>query len=886
MLNINTSVIPRIWLVIAGVATVSLFVMYCTPTSQVIKYTLKDHEDYTPQSPIVAVSPKEQQKRFVLQPGYHMETVLSEPDIMEPMQIAFDGNGRMFVLEMSTYMKDIDATDELEPRSRISMHEDTNSDGIYDHHSVFIDNMVVPRFVMPFGPNSVLSMESNQDEVWLYTDTNDDGTADEKELFAGNFGRSANIEHQQSSLTWAMDNWLYSTYNAFRIRWTPDGVIRESTGSPGGSWGVTQDSYGKTFVQGGASGVPAYTQFLIRYGNFQWDERFEDGMEVPYGLAGVADYQPGPQASREDGSLNWVTGSAGNDVFRGDRLPEDLIGDYIHGEPVARIVRRLRLDDFEGLEQFRNLYQKEEEEFIRSTDHLFRPVQMATAPDGTLYIADTYRGIIQQGNWTQEGSYLREKILQFQMDKVFNNGRIWRLTHDEFERNKDKPRMNDETPAELVRHLEHPNGWWRDTAQRLLVLQQDQSVVPALEAMVKDSDNLYARFHALWTLEGLYALESDLVLELMGDSSPQMRVQAIRASETLYKAGETSFATIYRDMTNDPDHHVVIQSMLTLNYFQVPDVKNIVESVLRNNEALGVQYIGAQIIEKLETPSGPSFSGMTDAEEQRVKEGMTIYRGLCNSCHGNDGRGVRLSGASSVTQMAPPLAGSEGVVGHRDYVIKTLLHGLESESDIMVSMGINDDEWIAAVASYIRNDFTNKASLVKPEDVARVRADHAGRENAWRHNELYSSLPQLVNPQDSWKITASHNAPVRVGFTANPSGAFSLEGWTTGKPQESGMWFQIELAASVNLSEIEFESPMQRRDGEWGRTSPSKYRLQVSTGGDAWTTISEGQADGTSTTTINFDSVQARYIRITQTAESENAFPWAMQKLKLYESGL
>ena len=106
-----------------------------------------------------------------------------------------------------------------------------NNDGVYEKHAVFVDKLVFPRFVTPFGANAMLTMETNADDVWRYTDTNNDGVADKKELFTTGFGRSGNVEHQQSFLFWAMDNWLYSTVNAFRVRWTPTGVMREPTGS-------------------------------------------------------------------------------------------------------------------------------------------------------------------------------------------------------------------------------------------------------------------------------------------------------------------------------------------------------------------------------------------------------------------------------------------------------------------------------------------------------------------------------------------------------------------------------------------------------------------------------------------------------------------------------
>ena len=147
--------------------------------------------------------------------------MLTEPEIQEPAQIAFDGNGRMFVLELRGYMQTADAAGELDAVGRISLHEDKDGDGKDETHHVFIDNMVFPRFVLPFGANAVLAKESNADELWKYTDTDGDGKADKKELFATGMGRLANVEHQESGLFWAMDNWIYSTINSVRLRWTP-----------------------------------------------------------------------------------------------------------------------------------------------------------------------------------------------------------------------------------------------------------------------------------------------------------------------------------------------------------------------------------------------------------------------------------------------------------------------------------------------------------------------------------------------------------------------------------------------------------------------------------------------------------------------------------------
>jgi hypothetical protein len=267
-----------------------------------------------------------------------------------------------------------DATDELAPTGRISVHEDVNNDGVYEKHAVFVDKLVFHRFVMPMGPNAVLAMESNTDEVWKYTDTNGDSVADAKELFTTKFGRAGNVEHQQSSLFWGMDNWLYSTYNAFRVRWTPDGVLREPTAPNSSQWGITQDNYGKVWFQGGASGLPGYFQLPIHYGvtfggagggGGGIQQFLEPGFEVPWGIAGLGDYQPGTSAIRPgELTLQRVTGAAGNDVVRAHRMPADLQGDYLYGEPVARIVRRAKPIHGEGLTTLRQVYQPEHAEFI------------------------------------------------------------------------------------------------------------------------------------------------------------------------------------------------------------------------------------------------------------------------------------------------------------------------------------------------------------------------------------------------------------------------------------------------------------------------------------------------------------------------------------------
>src|SRR5262249_29722891 len=281
-------------------------------------------------------------------------------------------------------------------------------------------------------------------------------------------------------------------------------------------------------------------------------------------------------------------------------------------EPVGRLIRRAKIVKIEGLTQLRNAYPGSE--FLTSTDQLFRPVNIQTGPDGTEYVSDLYHGIIQEYQWSGPGSYLRAKIEQYQLDKVVSLGRIWRLRYDgraavpatptnpgqtaipAVALDLNQPKLYSETPAQWVTRLSHPNGFWRDMAQRLLVLKQDKSVVPALQQMTRTSPNLVARFHALWTLEGLGALDAPLVREEMKDPNPRMRVQAIRASETLYKAGDKSLDADYRALTKDPDANVTIQAMLTLGLFKAADLADVVRAAQTSNKARGVKEVGDRLL--------------------------------------------------------------------------------------------------------------------------------------------------------------------------------------------------------------------------------------------------------------------------------------------------
>ncbi len=827
-----------------------------------------------PPHPTPYLTAEEEAKTFQLPPGYSMELVVGDPIIREPVVAAFDGNGRMFVAEMRSYMQDIEGKDEHTPRGRISVHWSSRRNGVYDRHAVFADHLVLPRMILPLA-DGVLVNETDTSDIWLYRDTKHNGVADQKSLVYNGGPRGGNLEHQPSGLIWDRDNWIYEAGASMRLRWRGTNLIMESTPANGGQWGLSQDDYGKlSFVNASGEMGPVNFQEPILYGSFSApNEPSASFMEV-WPLVGLADVQGGPGRFRTtDFTLNHLTACCGPDIFRGDRLPPDLYGNLFFGEPVGRLARRAEIDVTDGITHLTNPYPKSE--FLRSTDPNFRPINMVTAPDGTLYIVDMYRGIIQEADWVRSDSYLRKPVLRYQLDKNFGRGRIWRLRHRDF-RPGPQPRLLDKKPAKLVKYLSHPNGWWRDTAQKLLVLRGDHSIAPALAKMARTNPNPLARLDALWTMDGLNALEPELVCEKFKDPDPHVRAAAIRVSESLYGKGYKWVQPNIMALAADRDPNVVIQAIMTAERLKWPHADDFIRSVISTNRSSGVAEIGRQIMDQA---FGISVN-FTAGQRRVLEHGASIYNELCFACHGTKGEGAPLQGGQSGATIAPPLAGSPVVNGVRDGMIDVVLKGLKGPVDgknyaaLMVPMESNNDEWLAAVISYVRNSFGNSQPFVTTNDVARLRAANKMRHGPWTLEELESTLPQFLTKRQQWKVSASDNSG---------SAALAIDGkiktrFDTARPQAPGMWYEIELPKPATVSGLLLDA------GESTRDYPRGYQVEISNDGATWgKPVASGKGDSP-VTEITFPPSKGKFIKIVQTGSADGLY-WSIHELNVLTPG-
>jgi mono/diheme cytochrome c family protein/glucose/arabinose dehydrogenase len=500
--------------------------------------------------PAPRLSPEQELTTFKLADGFRAELVASEPLIDSPVTMQFDERGRLWVVEMIGFMPDADGRDEERANGRVVILEDTDGDGRMDKRTVFLDHLVMPRAVMLFRNGALIAEPPN---VWFAADADGDGRCDSKTLLFRDYaspddpkyGYRANPEHASNGLFWALDNWVYSANHTFRYRWR-GGTATNWVAAPTifrGQWGISQDDEGRLYHNSNsdqlrADEIPA--EYLLRnpdlrqpYGaNVQltpdqrvWPSRVNPGVN--------RGYQPGQLAP--DGRLATYTAACGPVVYRGDQFGADAAGDVFLCEPSANMIRRDHILDRGGELTATNAY--DHAEFFTSTDERFRPVNLFNGPDGALYVVDMYRGIIQHHIYLT--TYLRKQAESRGLDKPTGDGRIWRVVRDGRPARRDKLDANPSLGG-LLAWLKDSNGWRRDRAQQLIIERQNAGDGPALRRFfARDSaESALGRLQALWTLEGLDALDLPTIQAGLDDADTRVRNAALRLAEKLFDGEE------------------------------------------------------------------------------------------------------------------------------------------------------------------------------------------------------------------------------------------------------------------------------------------------------------------------------------------------------------
>ena len=733
-----------------------------------------------PESPPLA--PAEAMATLRVAPGFRVELVAAEPLVEDPVAMAWDERGLLYVVEMRGFMPTVDGEGEQAPVGRVVVLEDADGDGAMDRNAVYLDGLVSPRAIAAVSGGMLIGEPPN---LWLCR--SEAGTGElprcgsrERLLDYGDPDPDL-LEHTENGLLWALDNWIYNAKSDRRFR------LRRGSGGASveidptlfrGQWGIAQDDVGRIYYNTNsrylyADLIPAdyalaNPEHQPRGGGIGASERLVHDESV-YSIRVNPGINRGYVGSmlRGDGRLAVTTSVSGLAVYRGDQFPATFRGDVFVPEPAGNVVAHFDLapgpaqDGVPTLTAEHRRYGDAdwvEREFLASTDERFRPVDAKIGPDGALYVIDMYRGILQHVRYVT--TYLREYILEHGLDRPLGLGRIYRVVwegdaDEPAPLRRDAPKLA--TAADRIAALSHPNGWHRDTAQRLLVEDGlDAAGRDALRDLVRSAPDPLARIHALWTLHGRGELDEAAVRRALRARDPWLVVHGLRAGEAHLGAGpDRGGADLLGELLESSSAQVRTQALLTLGALarQAPWARIALaervaarpEDAFHRQVALAAEAPDLDPGAPAETPGlGPDAAPALTAEEAaRFNSGRRHYR-ACSSCHERDGQGQE--------GLGPSLVDSPWVLGSPERLAALVLQGIEGPievhgetwDDLMPGFAADprlSDAAIAALLTYVRRSWGNAAAPVSPELVADVRRRTSDRADPWTAPELEAAFP-------------------------------------------------------------------------------------------------------------------------------------------------
>ena len=738
-------------------------------------------------NPYAILTPEEELETFELAPGYVAELVAAEPQVQEPVLTVWDGNGAMYVAEMRSYMQDENGTGTKTLRNgRIKKLVDLDGDGRMDKSAIFVDNLNLPRMILPLD-DWIAIRETDTMDVVAYRDTDGDGIADESKMLYDKGPHSRNgpktsAEHQDSGMIWNVDNQIYITYNMERYQFT-DGTWRAEK-QPGHwtQWGLTHDDYGKLFWIDNTRPLKA-AQFHPKY----WKTVHRLAKNLPSGepVSLGKPYKPaftkatsicltGDRGGQVD-AVRGFTSACGQSIYRANKFPYESRGAYFFCDPTLHVIRRAFVEYPDGKLMLRKA-EPEGQEFLRSSDFNSRFINTAVGPDGCLYVTDMYRGIIQDAPWFNEGN--REFARRTGVNKHIQMGRIWRIRHLDHRPYQEKPQMLAESTEELVRHLQNPIGWWRDTAQKLILLRKDREVViPLLEGLFRFTQSPLPRMHALWTLDGMNALTTEIKGEALSARSPELR----RAMVQMIEPHLPQEMDLLLSLEKERDPRVAEQLILTLGTIDDPKAEEMIQAHATNHltdqgvmlatavslwgkrdlplvqevknkkafEKIGKDQRGAVTMAwdriLASWGRGMKFAKDFDTNQKKIiQNGEKLYFEHCTSCHGADGQGVQVPGTNQY--LAPSLVDSRRVHGKPEQLIPLFFHGIMGPIEgknyaagymaPAKALGIEREDRLAELISYIRYAWGKEGDCVEKNLVSEIKKKYQQRSGPWTDQEL------------------------------------------------------------------------------------------------------------------------------------------------------
>lgn len=541
------------------------------------------------------VTPENALATFQLEPGFKIELIAAEPLVSDPVDMEIDEEGRLYIVEMHGYPLDKSGA------GQIKLLSDSDGDGKLDKSTLFADGLTFPFGIMRWREGVLVA---DAPDILYLEDSDGDGKADIKKVMLTGFAFS-NPQMNAGNPVYGLDNWIYltsesgGTYQVYKkdfgdlgsdihypgvsnsprlplagsgrtVRFRPDDHKLELTS------GVTQfghsfDDWGHHLLGNNSNHI--YHEVI----SASYLKRNPD-LPVSSATQTLSDHgaevfsitkKPERQLLTNVGIF---TSACGNTIYSGGAFPPPFNeGINFVAEPVSNIVHADLLTHAGASFKASRVGNGANKEFLASTDSWFRPVNMYVGPDGALYVLDYYRQIIEHPEWMSE-----EAVKSGDLYNGRDMGRIYRISAS-----GSQPAawtkgltLGSRASLELVKELSNPNIWWRTNAQRLLIDRNDIQTVPALIEMTKTSGSSKGKLHALWTLEGLGELTSDVIEVALTDTAAGIRENAIKLAE-LHLNDFPALQNALLSMESDHDPKVRFQLLCTLGFVDTPEAAKV-----------------------------------------------------------------------------------------------------------------------------------------------------------------------------------------------------------------------------------------------------------------------------------------------------------------------
>lgn len=544
---------------------------------------------------------KESMKTFNLHPEFNLSLVTDENLAEKIMSLDWDPQGRLWVVETPEYPngRDINRNDDpIYPwrerdrkeypiggkaprpaRDRVSILEDTDGDGVMDKKTVFFEGLELATSLVFYKDGVIVSQAP--DTYWI-RDTDGDGKADKKVTLFTGWG-TFDTHAVTSNLRWGPDGWIYGSvgYSAGKVtsgdgskkfgeisagiyRFRPDGSALEQVAAGScNTWGCEVAPDGEIFFSTATCGEPMLHVVL--------PEKIISRAGLP-GVRAVKPiieenkvYPPRHETRQPYVQIDWVgafTAAAGACIYDGGAWPGKWQGPpwafFIH-EPTVWLMHQ----EFVGQEgvsyQGHKEPGRERTHFLTSTDYWFKPIHSRIGPDGALYLVDFYNQIAVHNDTRGTPHGAHNAATRPDRDHHFT--RVYRIQHKQA-RPLPPYVLDVHQPAQLVAMLDHPNGWVRATANRLLSEGAGNSEISALEAKAATATTAYGRMEALWILHNLHSLPPELILAAAQDPSSVVRKNAMRIAAEQDNADAHPSPELVKALLNDPDPRVRIDALV------------------------------------------------------------------------------------------------------------------------------------------------------------------------------------------------------------------------------------------------------------------------------------------------------------------------------------